>query len=204
MIRKVLMILGVLLISSTYVFAMPDRVRKTDVGFQIGGLVPGDNHLDSGAYYEGSVAYGLSDWFALGLETSYEDSGTHFIIGITDHNAKLSRVPLFADLIFRHPMDDLNTVPYAVLGLGMLFTDVHGAGTLTAANLKLQANDSFAMKFGLGADWFINEHWMFNVEGSYVWASADAKIINLSDGTTVDSANMDYWMVGAGLKYLFD
>ena len=204
MMRKAVMILGVLLISSTCVFAMPDRVGKTDAGFHIGGLAPNSNHLDSGAYYEGSVAYGLKDWFALGVETGYEDAGTHFMIGATDHNAKISRIPIFADLIFRHPMADLNTVPYAVLGLGMLYTSIHGTGTLTSANLKLDVSNSLAMKFGLGADWFINDHWSLNFEASYVWTPADARIINLSNGSTVDSANMDYWMIGAGAKYLFD
>ncbi len=198
------MILGMLLVSSSCIFAMPDRTGKTDVGFHIGGLLPDSNHMDSNAYYEGSVAYGVKDWFAIGAEIGYEDAGTSFRIGATDHNAKISRIPLFVDLIFRYTKNDFNYVPYGVVGLGMLYTDIHGTGTLNSANLKLDVDNSFAAKFGLGVDWFINDHWILNFEASYIWAAADAKIKNLSSGNTVDSASMDYWTIGAGAKYLFD
>ena len=203
--RKIAMAMGILLMSSTCVFAMPDRTGKTDVGFQVGGLLPSNGSLNDGVYYGGSVAYGVTDWFALGVETGYEDSQTHFVVGSTTHNAKISRIPLFVDLIFKYTKTaDYNYIPYGVIGLGGLFTDIHGIGTLTSANLKLDVDNSIAVKFGLGVDWLINDHWMLNFEASYVWVDADAKVINLSGGSTVDSANMDYWMIGGGAKYLFD
>ena len=197
--------MGILFMSSTCVFAMSDRAGKVDVGFEIGGLLADSGSLDDGAYFGGSVAYGVNDWFALGVEGGYEDAGTNFVIGSTTHDAKISRIPLFVDLIFRcNRFTDSNFIPYGVVGLGALFTDVHGFGTLTSANLKLDVDNSFAAKFGLGVDWFINDRWILNFEASYVWASGDANVKNLSNGETVDSANMDYWMIGGGAKYLFD
>ena len=203
--RKMAMVMGMLLMSSTCVFAIPDRAGKVDVGFNIGGLLPDSGSLDDGVYYGGSVAYGVNDWFAVGIEGGYGDAGTSFVIGRATHNAKISRIPLFMDLIFRcNKFTDSNFIPYGVVGLGALFTDAHGFGTLTSANLKLDVDNSFAAKFGLGVDWFVNDRWVLNVEASYVWAAADANIKDLSGGGTVDSANMDYWMIGAGAKYLFD
>ena len=202
--RKIAMILGVLLVSSTCAFAMPDRTEKTDIGFHIGGLLPDSTRMDSGVYYGGSASYGVNDWFAVGVESGFEDARTNFQIGTTEHQAHISHIPLFLDLIFRYTKTEYDYVPYGVLGLGMLFTDIHGTGTLRDANLKLNVDNSFAIKLGAGVDWFVNDKWILNFEASYVWADANAQIKDLSTGNTFDSINMDYWAIEGGLKYLFD
>ena len=202
--RKMAMIVGMLLVSTTCVFAMPERTQKTDMGFQIGGLSPSAAHIDTGVYYGLNAAYGINDWFAVGVEGGYEDTKTRFTIGTNEHNPGLSYIPLFADLIVRHSMVEYGAVPYGVLGLGMLFMNDHGTGTLNDSHLKLETDNSFAIKLGAGVDWFINEKWALNFEASYVWAAADAKIVDLTTSDTVDSASLNYWTILGGLKYLFD
>ncbi len=193
------------MISSSCVFAMPDRVGKTDAGFMIGGLLTNTDKLGSAAYYGGTAAYGVNDWFAVGVEGGYADSTTNFTIGRTTHEGKISRIPLFLDLIFRYTkMQDYNYVPYGVLGLGAVFTDIHGTGTFQTANLKLNADNSFAIKMGGGVDWFMNDKWALNFEASYVWVDSDATVLSLANGSTVDSTNLDYWTLTGGIKYLFD
>lgn len=198
------MAVGILMCSSTCVFAMSDRVGKFDAGFHVGGLVSDSGKVNAATYFGGNVAYGVSDWFAVGVEGGYGDSRTSFNIGGNDHKAHISRIPLFADLIFRYSRPENDYVPYGLLGLGALFTDIHGTGTLLSSNLKLDIDNSFAVKLGAGVDWFVTDHWILNFETSYVWVDADANVTNLAGGSTLDSAPLDYWMVTGGAKYLFD
>ena len=204
MMRTIVVVLAVFFISSTSAFAMSDRVGKMDAGFQIGGLLATDDNVDAGAYYGATFSYGIYPWFAIGVEGGCEDSKTNFSAGSTTYEAGLSRIPLFFDLIFRYGKPENDFVPYSVLGLGGVFTSVHGAGTLNTDNKKLEADSSFAAKFGLGLDWKVSDHWMLNVEGSYVWAAEDAEIKDRTSFALVDSANLDYWTITGGAKYLFD
>ncbi len=205
MMRTAAMIVGALLVSSTFALAMPDRTEKTDIGFQIGGLIPDSNQMNSEMYIGGSASYGITDWFALGIETGYGDARNKFAVGPTQYNTHLSHIPLFFDMIFRYTkMTDYNVVPYGVFGLGGVFFDVHGQGTLNDANLKLDVSNSFAIKLGAGADWFFNENWALNFEASYVWVDDDAKIRDLGTGNAVDTAGLDYWTVEGAIKYVFD
>ena len=203
--RKIALIAGMLIASYGCAFAMPDRTGKTDVGFQIGGLLQGTEKLDSALYLGGSAAYGVNEWFAVGLEGGYSDQSTSIPLSGTEQQGKIGRIPLFLDLILRYTkMPDVNYVPYGVLGLGALFTDVHGTGTFQSSNLKLDVDNSFAIKMGAGVDWFINEKWALGLEASYVWVDSDANVISLSNGRTIDSTNLDYWTLTGGVKYLFD
>ena len=203
--QKFFLMILMILVSAMSVSAAEDRTGKTDLNFQIGGLLSTNSHSDNGAYYGGRVTYNFKDWFAVGLEGGYSDTTTRFTIDPTEYRSHISYIPLFFDLMFKYTQNqDYNYVPYGVLGLGMLFTDVHGTGTLNDSNFKMDINNSFAIKLGAGIDWFVNSNWALNFEASYVWAAADANLVNLTSGTAVDSASMDYWTLLGGLKYLFD
>ena len=198
--RKIAMVVGMLMISSSCVFAMPDRVGKVDAGFNVGGLLSSEKELDSSVYLGGSVSYGFTDWFALGVEGGWGDSDANFVNG---GSGKVTRVPLFMDMIFRYTKSEYNYVPYGLIGIGALFTSQHGTGTLNSLNLRMDAPDTFAMKFGLGVDWFVNDKWVVNAEAAYIWASDDVELLN-SRGISIDSADLDYWTITGGVKYLFD
>ena len=202
--RKMAMLVGILMLSSSCVFAMPDRVGKVDAGFQVGGLLPDGNAQDAAVYYGGSMSYGVYDWLGVGIEGGYADTTTDFNIGGSNREGHINRVPFFVDLIFRYTKPEYEYAPYAVLGLGGLFADTSGTGTFTNGGLKLDVENSFAMKFGVGVDWFLNDKWMANLEASYVWVDEEAKVTRLSNGTLVDSSDMSYWQVGGGFKYLFE
>ena len=203
--RKMAMAVGMLMLSSTCVFAMPDRVGKTDMGFQIGGLLPASGSIDDAAHFGGSLSYGVNDWFAMGIEGGYSDSRTSFNIGDSVRQAHITRVPFFFDLIARYTkLSDYNYVPYGVLGLGAVFGDTRAQGAFASSGLELNVSDAFAIKIGAGVDWFMTDQWILNLEASYVWVNEDAKVTRLSDGAEVDSADSSYWMIGGGAKYLFE
>ena len=206
--RKMALAAGLLLLSSASAFAlaeMPDRTGKLDAGFHVGGLLPDSSNLNSAVYYGGTVAYGVTDYFAVGMEGGYGDSRTSFNVNGVSHNAHITRIPLFLDLIYRYTKKQENGyVPYGVLGLGALFSDIHGTGTLLSANQKLDMDNSFACKLGLGVDWYISNQWMLNLDLGYILVDGEAKVKNLANNNTLDSADMNYWMITGGAKYLFD
>ncbi len=176
-------------------FAAPDRVGKTDIGFNLSGAIPTDSDVDSALYVGGSLAYGVSDWLALGVEAGWAGFGESDLGINIDEDA----FPVFGDIILRVPTQS-EAKPYAVVGLGAIFWDVSS----NLANVTFDIETSFAAKFGAGVDWFMNDHWALNLEASYVASSADATATNTTTGASLStSGDTNYWMVGGGLKYLF-
>lgn len=76
--------------------------------------------------------------------------------------------------------------PYALIGLGYLSTD--GRRTNNAATAK--PGDGFAMRFGVGMDACIGEHWALGPELAYLLPFGDA-------------GNMDMLTIGGGVRYKF-
>ncbi len=196
--------MAMLLVSSACAFATPDRTGKTDLGLQVGGLLPIARSLDNGPYYQARVSYSIKDWVAVGVEAGYENAPARFVTGATEVHTHINHVPVFADIILRATqMENTNVVPYGVLGVGELFSTARGIADFTDANLKLNIDNSFAFKLGAGVEWFKDDQWAVTLEGSYVWAASDAKLVNMK-GVEIDSASMNYWTLVGGIKYLFD
>ena len=173
-------------------YAAPDRTGKTDIGFNASAGIMQDSNV--AAYFGGNMSYGINNWSAVGFSVGYENFGSN--LGIGD----LSAVPLMFDMYVRSQNADQAYVPYAILGLGAVLWDFKESG-LTAGS-TVNVDTSFGVKLGGGVDWFVNDHWAINFEGSYTFADANVTVKN-SAGSVTATGNADFWNLGGGLKYLF-
>ena len=195
MIKKNTVVFLLLIVMATTAYAAPDRVGKVDVGFNVSGAIPRDGDVDSAAYVGGSLAYGVQEWLALGVEAGWAGFGESDAGISVDENA----FPVLGDIIFRIPMQS-DIKPYAIVGLGAIFWSVD----TNLSNISADIDTAFAAKFGGGVDWFVNDNWAVNFEVSYVLSSTDATVKNNTTGASITaSGDTDYWMVGGGIKYLF-
>lgn len=196
MIRKTWFAALLLTIMTTAAYAAPDRVGKTDIGFNVSGAIPRDSGVDGAVYLGGSLAYGVTDWLALGIESGW----TRFSASDSGVTVDQDTIPLFGDIILRVPTGESQLKPYGIIGLGVLFIDA----STNVSNVSIQADTSFAAKFGAGLDWFVNDHWAINFETSYVVSDVNGTVTNNSTGASLSAnGDSDYWMIGGGVKYLF-
>ena len=185
-------------------YSAPDRTGKWDAGINVSGAIARDNDIDSTVYVGGNLAYGVTPWLALGIESGWTDFGTHLDLGngVKVDAGDATGVPLLGDIILRVPIKDSEVTPYGVVGLGAIFWNFDESNLFKTANIQVDIKTSFAAKFGGGLDWFINDHWILNFEAAYVLADADvtAKVGGVS---ATDTTSADYWTIGGGIKYLF-
>lgn len=202
--KRILLIALALLLVPVAVYAAPDRTGKWDAGVNVSELIPDDDEVDGTVYVGGTAAYGVTEWFALGVESGWasldvEDSSQFF--GFSDWG-ELTGIPLMGDFILRVPIKDSPVNPYAVVGLGVIFWDFDESDRVSSLGVEVDVDAAFAAKFGAGFDWFINDNWIINFEGGYVMSDTD---VTLRVGGVSATANIetDYWMIGGGIKYLF-
>ncbi|HXV18713.1 MAG TPA: outer membrane beta-barrel protein [Candidatus Omnitrophota bacterium] len=209
--RLSVLVLGLAMISSV-VYAAPNRTGRWDAGVSVAGAIPTDSDLDAGVQVGGTIAYGVSEWFAIGFSGGWQshDSDDASESGITIEGPEVTAVPLFGELIFRVPTGDSPINPYGVVGLGTVLWDADDVSS-TALGVPFTAetdiDTEFAVKVGGGFDWFINENWIINFEAAYVFSSPSATVTVSSPGlgSFSESADLDldYWTVGGGIKVLF-
>ncbi len=166
------------------VYPMTDRTNRNDFGITVASGLSNDD-VDEALYVGGVYSHGFSPWFALGLEAGWQEAD----FDTTDDN-DLAMVTVFGDIIGRLPLANSPIVPYGVIGLGAIH-----AYTDTSSNDDDET--AFAAKLGLGLDWFLNSNWILNFEGAYIATGAE-----INAGTT-NTAELDHWRVGGGLKYAY-
>jgi len=189
-------------------WGIPDRTGRWDAGLDVEGFLADDSDIDDSFYVGGNVSYGLSDRFALGLETGWSEVSVNLSRTAgqaTEDAGDVTFVPLLADLYYRAPPYQEQVIFYGVLGMGLMIMDTDPAAAFTGSGGDVDADTGFALKIGGGLDSFLDPEktWMGNLSFSYV--AVDEKVESkTTSGATVDDADLDYWMVGGGLKYLFD
>jgi opacity protein-like surface antigen len=205
MIKKGILILLMLAFAAGPAFAAPDRTGKLDMGVNVSAAFSTDSDIDDTIYVGGSWSYGIYEWLAIGFEAGWMEADTEVeLAGASINTGDIAGIPVFGDFIFRAPMGDQPLNPYAVVGVGAVFWDIDESHTIADAGYEVDADSSFAMKFGGGVDWFVTSNWIVYFEGAYVLADADISV-RRSDGSEVitDEESLDFWTVGGGIKYLF-
>ena len=191
MIKKGMLVVLLMASFCGMAYAAPDRVGKSELGFNVSGAIPKDSGVDTAAYIGGTYAYGLQEWLAVGVETGWA--------GFSEPGLDENAYPILGDIILRVPMDS-QVKPYGIIGLGAIVWDA----STSISNASVDIDTAFAAKFGGGVDWFVNDNWAVNFEAAYIASSTDATVRNTSTGASVSvSGDTDYWTVGGGLKYLF-
>jgi len=190
--------------------AAPDRVGQTDIGFNAAGSIATGDHVDSSIYLGGSLSYGVNEWLALGIEAGWlspeialKPSAGAGRSDVGDANV----VPILFDVILRWNQEALVFVPYAVAGFGVGLWSVNESSTFDLASVSVNDETSFVMKFGGGVDFFTEQTrentWILNFEFSYNIYSENIGS-QTAGGASIDSADLDYWLIGGGIKYLFN
>lgn len=166
----------------------PDRVGQWDFGVFADFAFNGDS--DDTGFFGASAAYGVTPWIALGLEAGWQESELS-----QDPDSDLGLVPIMADIIVRFPNTHQTIVPYGVLGLGVIGAYVADDNGVSPSNDGDDVDDiSFGWKIGIGADWFVNDKWIVNFEWAYYNSDPDLQRFD---------ADVDFWTLGAGLKYVY-
>jgi opacity protein-like surface antigen len=173
---------------SVSTWAAPTRMGQWDAGVNVSAALSGESDIDDTAFIGGNLSYGVTDWIGLGGEVGWHDRDTH--------DDDLSAVPILFDVLVRVPTPDQPVVPYGIVGLGAIVWD-YDRDDFSVTDLDDDVDSSFAVKAGGGVDYFLNEDWIVNGEVSYVFTDED---IEVTGGSRSD---LDYWLVGGGLKYLF-
>ncbi|HTL70353.1 MAG TPA: OmpW family outer membrane protein [Candidatus Eisenbacteria bacterium] len=174
-----------------------------EAGFDVAGAFPTDPQSE--VLLTAELDRALNPQWALGVSVSWTDPNFKADgAGFTDLNAgSVTMIPVFFDIIYRFKTADKTLRPYFDLGVGGVFASHHGQRDLNPNNLNAEAQDGFAMKFGLGVDWDAWEDWVWNVEGGYVWNDASLTVRSNVDNSETDNIDLDYWYLGGGLKYQF-
>lgn len=204
------MLVGFMAIS-TLAVAAPERTGRWDAGVSVAGAIPSDGDIDGTTQVGGSVAYGVTEWFAVGFSGGWQNHDIEGTTnsGITVQGTEVTGVPLFGDLIFRVPTGDKPFTPYGVVGLGTVLWDIDDT-TASAAGVPVsvitEVDTEFAVKLGGGIDWFLNDHWIVNFDAAYVFNNPNAVVTATVLGTsasTSENIDLDYWTIGGGLKFVF-
>jgi outer membrane protein W len=109
-------------------------------------------------------------------------------------------------MILRVPVGDSPVQPYGVVGLGAIFWNIDDTTSSNGVTVTTDIDTAFGVKVGGGVDWFVNDHWIVNFNGAYVFNDADGTATASAGGATAsvtEKFDLDYWTVGGGLKYLF-
>ena len=175
-----------------------DLTGKTSVGLNVAGLFSSDGNLDNTVYVGGTFDYGLSQYFAVGLESGYHS----FNVNVTGRDlGDLRGIPLLADFIVRVPLAD-RWVPYGLIGLGVVFWDFAEGDLYKDMGISVDVDPSFAAKFAIGCDYFMTDDLALSLELAYVISEVELKA-RQGDFRATQDGNTDYGEVGIGLKYFF-
>lgn len=161
--------------------------------------LPNENESDSGFYPGFNLTYGLMDYVAFQLDVGY----TEF-----DQNANgadygdLTVIPLICSLQWRYPflVGSSNAAIYALGGVGVAFFDFDET---VQVGQEIEADDSFAYRFGLGLEFFRTRNWSFYFESTYTVTSTTLELRTVTS-PAVESTDTDFWLIGGGIKYYFN
>ena len=206
MLRKLTLFSVVAMLVCANVHAAPDRTGKFDAGVAVAANLPDNGEIDDAAYVGGTLAYGINQWLAIGLESGWTESevkeeDNQALLGFTEVG-DLTSVPLLFDILLRVPIQEQPLVPYGVVGLGVIFRDFDTSSRLEARNIGQDVDSSFGVNVKAGIDWFINDNWIINFETGYLFSDADSTSTVAGVATTVET-NADIFFIGAGVKYVF-
>lgn len=169
------------------------------VGANFSEGLPDENELDPGFYPGFNLTYGIMDYVAFQLDTGYVEF---------DQDANgidygdLAAIPLMCSLQWRYPflVGSSNAAIYALGGVGVVFFDFD---ELARVGREIEADDSFAYRFGVGLEFFKNRNGSFYFESTYTITSTTLELQTVTS-PTVESTDTDFWLVGGGVKLYFN
>lgn len=87
--------------------------------------------------------------------------------------------------------------PYLGAGINYTLPYAENNGSDVAS---LEIDGSFGWALQMGADYWVNDNWGFNVDVKKIFVDVDASV---NSGAVNGSVELDPWVVGAGVSYRF-
>ena len=177
------------------------QLQKWTIGFNGSYVSPSESDADDTGYFGGSLAYDLSDYVAIGIESGYmkwsQDANGQDYGDITS-------IPLLGTLVIKNPMpfQDTTVVPYGIFGLGVIFYDFDESSALSNNNISVEDDSGLGIKAGVGLDYYLTENAAINLEISYLWADRNFSVPTRGTVTAADF-DADAWLFGGGLKFRY-
>ncbi len=196
---KIMLVMLLAAASTATAYAAPDRAGKWDLGINVSAANQED--AETGLYIGGNTSYGVNPNLGLGVSaghTSFELETDNFGEDLGTMNA----VPIFFDIYARSNGQESDTVAYLVLGLGAVIWDFD-EGSDIVEGYTVEADPSFAVKLGGGFDLFLAPNVALNFEAAYVFANTNVELQSAGNNVFEDETDANFWMAGAGLKFLF-
>lgn len=144
-----------------------DTKGKWSMGIRGGISVYTSDDIDSGDVgpaVSGVLMYGVTEWLDLGLNTEWDTHDTDV--------GDIQTVSLLPTVQLRTRYQALS--PYALLGLGINFNSFDRDNSIKPFNVSV--DDSFALKVGVGADYFFTPNFAFNTELGWKYSEPDADL----------------------------
>lgn len=98
-----------------------------------------------------------------------------------------------------HPLPSWRFSPY--VGAGLNYTIFYGeGGTLTSPVSKVDVKDAWGWALNAGLDVELSPRWVFNVDAKKLFLTPRVAV---NSGAINARAELDPWVVGAGIRYRF-
>jgi outer membrane protein len=98
-----------------------------------------------------------------------------------------------------HPLPASRFSPY--FGVGLNYTVAYGeGGGRHPAVTQVDVENAWGFALNAGVDYEITPNWVANVDVKRLWLSPDVRVNN---GTIRGQADLDPWIIGAGVRYRF-
>jgi len=190
--------------------AFAQNIRgKWGVGLRVGPSiltqdVSGSIEANTGPIISGNILYGLTDNFSMGLNLEWETHQAESVGDIGDINI-FSLIPFIE---FR-PGGRQAFSPYASLGIGIninSFNEESGlfcVTTIGSGFCKIEPENTFALKFAGGFDYFVTPNLALNAEIGWKLNSGDSDVKVSGVGTISDDFRASVFNLLFGLRYYF-
>jgi len=169
------------------VVVIPDESGSLSIG--------GDVEVDLDTKPEFDVTYFINSNWALELIAT---TTQHDVMATAGGGTDLGNVWLLPPtLLVQYRFDtSANWQPY--LGAGLNYTVFYNEET--PGGFKIDYSDEFGFALQMGADIFVDEHWLINLDVKHIFLNSD---VNVANGAVTGNVTIDPWIVGVGLGYRF-
>ena len=100
-----------------------------------------------------------------------------------------------------HPLPGARISPY--VGAGLNYTVAYGEGGGRSAPVRsVDVENAFGYALNLGVDVELAPNWLANIDVKRLWLRPDVSV-NTTLGPVTGRAELDPWIVGAGVRYRF-
>lgn len=189
-----------------YPFGMPAR-----------GLTDIEIKGKDGWFFDITLDKQVNNYVAIGIETGHYTYDMDFAVtpvansGVQGDLGSMDILPVVGRVRLQYPIEDYaefselkyRLAPYLSAGIGGMFTNFDPSGYATSSGYSFITDSSaLAGKYGMGLDFYINENFAFNFEGSYM--DMDVKTVLTNEGiANTEDMHQNSWLIGGGLKYSF-